>query len=184
MGRGVRQRKPFAHGGPAVIFAVDDQVLESVRPEIERIVAELGHEVPYKIVRASELTDPNTEADFWFGAPPATRPGFTVLCVTLSQQVFEQNDSTGVIYRDGKQLWPEAPVAIATPALGIVGELRLLHDGALLFVAGAQGGDQARITGIPTITGLFAKPKLKPGWRKSDRSWLAAAAQVLGPEMH
>lgn len=67
MGRGVRQRKPFAHGGPALIFAVDDEVLESVRPEIERIVAELGHEVPYEIVRASELADPNTEADFWFG---------------------------------------------------------------------------------------------------------------------
>ena len=103
--------------------------------------------------------------------------------MTLSQQVFEQSDSTGAIYRDGKEVWPEAPVTMATPALGIVGELRLLHDGALLFLAGVQDGDRARVTGIPTITGLFAQPKLKPGWRKSDKSWLAAAAQVLGPEM-
>lgn len=42
LGRGVHPRKPFSHGGPAVIFAVDDEVLETVRPEIERIVAELG----------------------------------------------------------------------------------------------------------------------------------------------
>jgi len=183
MGRGVRQRKPFTHGGPALIFAVDDEMIDALRPAIERIVSELGDEVPYEIVRASELADPNTEADFWLGAPPATRPGFTVLCVTLSQQVFEQNDTTGAIYRDGKEVWPEAPVAMATPALGIVGELRLLHDGALLFVGGIDDGDRARVTGIPMISGLFAQPTLKPGWKKSDKSWLAAAAQVLGPEM-
>jgi hypothetical protein len=104
MGRGVHPRKPFTHGGPAVIFAVDDEVLESVRPEIECIVTELGDEVPYEIVRASELANPDTDADFWFGAPPPKRPGFTLLCVTNAQQVPEQKDSTGAIYRDGREV--------------------------------------------------------------------------------
>jgi hypothetical protein len=102
---------------------------------------------------------------------------------THAQQVFEQNDSTGAICRDGQEVWPEAPVAIATPALGTVGELRLLHNGALLFVAADADGTRTRVTAIPLITGLFAQPRLEPGGSKSDKSWLAVAVQILGPEM-
>jgi hypothetical protein len=178
MGKGMRSRTPLTRGGPAVIIAIDDEVLEAA-PEIERIVAALGTDVPYEVVRASELASPDTDADFWLGAAPERRAGFTLLCVTHAQQVFEQNDSTGAIYRDRAEVWPDAPIAMATPALAIVGELRLLHDGALLF----RTGDRVRVTGIPMITGLFAQPILKSDDGRSEARWLEAAARALGPEM-
>jgi len=82
MGRGTGSRKPFTHGGRAVIFAIGDALFDELRPHALAATQAAVPGIPVEIVRASTLTDPNTEADFWFGTPPARRPGFTLLCRT------------------------------------------------------------------------------------------------------
>jgi hypothetical protein len=180
MGRGTRSRQPLTHGGRAVIFAIEDAIFDELRPQV---IEAAGAGFPGRAIevrRASELKDPSTEADLWFGSPPPRRPGFALLCETLAGQIFEQQVGSGAIYRDGNEVWPEAPVAIDTPMLDVHGEFRLLHDGAMLFQA-ADG--RLRITGISLITGLFSHPTLGPLHFPVDSKWFDVAAGALGPGM-
>jgi hypothetical protein len=190
MGRGTARRTPFTHGGPKIIIALDGDLSAAVSAEVqealERILsalrAETGDDVEVEYVAASSLADPNTEADFWFGVAPTARPGFTLLFVSGMQQVFEQSDSTGAIYRDDVEVWPEAPVSMAMPTEGVVGELQLLRDGALLFYRPSDG--HMRITTIPTITGLYSLPKLQPGWDQHEQAWIDTARQALARRLN
>jgi len=180
MDKATGSRKPFTHGGTAVIFAIDDTLFDELRPHALAAAQAAIPGIPVEIVRASTLKDPNTEADFWFGLPPARRPGFTLLCQTQAGEIFEQQLATGAIYRDGKEVWPEAPVAIGTPMLDVHGKFHFLHDGLMLFQA-ADG--RVRVTGIPLITGLYEHPTLRPPYFPVDSRWFDRAAEVLGSGM-
>jgi hypothetical protein len=185
MGRGTAKRTPFTRGGPKFIVALDADLPASVSAEVQqavdRIVSELraqtGRDLEIEFVAASSLEDPNIDADFWFGRPPKPRPGYTLLFISALKHVFEQDDSTGAIHRDGIEVWPEAPVSMAMPTEGTVGDLQMLRDGALLFYRSSD--DHMRITTIPTITGLYHMPRLKPGWNQREQAWVETARRAL-----
>ena len=113
-----------------------------------------------RIVRASELRDPNTEADLYYGHYTRATPdcGKVVEYVTDGRvDRFGQDRRTGAVYRGGKLLWPSAPIAVANMSGGAA--LSAGVDAAPFFA----DGPQIRITTIPNIFAVIAQfPRALP----------------------
>ena len=183
MGRGASGRKPFSSGGPRLIVAVDDDVSAQARAAIAQTIG--GHGVEIEIVPAAELSDPNSEADFYFGAYKPATPN----CERVLQYLefpgrfvdFEQDQDTGAVYRNGMQVWPTAPIAVKCVSWRPHPELSALslEDWALLFA----DGERIRITTIPDVLLHIRSFKTRaPGRGESIPSdWIARAEQQLKP---
>ena len=167
------RRIPFTFGGPRVIVAIDDAAYERLRPAITELIAEIG--LPLECVRASELARPHTESDLYFGAYVPSRPGCVRLFQTAALETFEQAPS-GAILRDGRQVWPEAPVATGRPRADIDGALVEGEEAALLFVTPPR----VRVTATGPILALFQQPTLKAGAGVPD--WLQLARSARPPD--
>ena len=183
MGRGTRPpRKPRALGGDKLIIAVDDMVFDDYTSS--RRSREFGADDDVEVVRASSLADPNTQADFWFGKYEPTTPACQQIATFMHLGrpcLFEQDRSTGAVYRDGALVWPNAPLAVTNMAGGT--ELRPLTDAALLF----SQGEQVRITTVPdcliVVRQLRQRPlapseALLPDWIDRARRMLSGGAPL------
>jgi hypothetical protein len=169
------RRVPFTLGGPRVIVAIDDDAYERFLPVVSQVVADIG--LPFTCVRASELDSPHTESDLYFGAYVPSRPGCVRLFQTTALEIFEQAPS-GAILRDGRQVWPEAPVATGRPRADVEGELVEGEDGALLFVTLPR----LRVTATGPIFVLFQQPTLKFGSKVKVADWLRLARVAQRPD--
>jgi len=167
-------RVPFTLGGPRVIVAIDDDAYERFLPMVTELIAKIG--LPSTFVRASELESPHTESDLYFGAYVPSRPGCVRLFQTTALEIFEQAPS-GAILRNGRQVWPEAPVATGRPRADVEGELVEGEEAALLFVTPPR----ARVTATGPIFVLFQQPKVKAGAKVPDWLTLARSAQPPDP---
>ena len=164
---------PFTLGGPVVIIAIDDVAFEHLRPAIEEAFAQSG--APIEFVRASELTSPHAESDLYFGAYVPSRPGCVRLFQTAALETFEQAPN-GAILRNGRQVWPEAPVATGRPRADVEGALVVGEEAALLFVTPPR----VRVTSTGPIFMLYQQPTLKAGATIPD--WLSLARSARGPD--
>src|SRR5205085_7340142 len=113
-------------------------------------------------------------ADFYLGRYVPSRPGCVRLFQTSALETYEQAPD-GAVLRDGRQVWPEAPVATGRPVAGIPGELLAGEEGAFLFVTGAH----VRVTVTGPIMVLYRQPTLKPGRSLAD--WLSVARSMIPP---
>lgn len=167
------RRVPFTLGGPSVIVAIDDDAYERFLPAVTELIAKMG--VPLECVRASELANPSAESDLYFGAYVPSRPGCVRLFQTTALETFEQAPG-GAILRDGRQVWPEAPVAMGRPQANIEGGLVVGEEAALLFVTPPR----MRVTSTGPILILFQQPTLKTGATMPD--WLTLARSARAPD--
>ena len=167
------RRVPFTLGGPRVIVAIDDDAYERFLPVVTELIAEIG--LPLACVRASELANPHTESDLYFGAYVPSRPGCVRLFQTTALEIFEQAPG-GAILRDGRQVWPEAPVATGRPRADVEGELVEGEEAALLFVTPPR----VRVTATGPIFVLFQQPTVKAGAKVAD--WLTLARSARPPD--
>ena len=165
---------PFTLGGPRVIVAIDDDAYERLLPAITALIAEIG--LPLECVRASELAHPHTESDLYFGAYVPTQAGCVRLFQTAALETFEQAPS-GAILRDGRQVWPEAPVATGRPRADVEGVLVEGEEAALLFVTPPR----VRVTAAGPILVLFQQPTLKASATIPDWLQLARSARPADP---
>lgn len=178
MSRGTSDRVPFTQGGPQVFVAVDDDSYDILAGPLLGLLTDLGE--PYVIVRASELGDPATQSDFWFGHYEPSAPDRQLLFVTESLERYEQ-DGAGLVYMDGQLAWPAPPVAFGNPRTCTVGELSLFHEAAIFFSGpeDARGLRQIRIRTIGRLMQLVRPPRVVPGW--IDPDWLQTARKAMEP---
>lgn len=167
--RGGAPRVPFTLGGPVVIVAIDDDDFERIPPEVNELHGAVGAPVEY--VRASTLANPHLEADFYLRLYVPSHPGCVRLFQTTSLELYEQAPD-GAIFRNGRQVWPEAPVATGRPSANVEGELVQGEDAALLFCTLPH----VRITVTGPLLVLFRQPRLKndgdvmPDWLEEARA--------------
>ena len=187
MGKGDSSRRiPLSLGGPELIVAIDDDAFDDLAPRVGGALAEPGT-APLRIVRASELTDPNTEADLYYGRYRPSTPGCEKILDYVSAghfDQFEQDHATGAVYRSGKLVWPSAPLAVANMNGGPV--LEAGADAALYFASGLQ----IRITTIPdvfvvarqfTTRAAEVGESIMPTWIEQARAALADSSKPHRP---
>lgn len=165
--------KPMTLGGPEFIIAIDDEHFDRMAPIVREAFGRDG--LPLSIVLASTLANPYGDSDLYYGAYRPTEPGFVRLYQTSALETFEQAPD-GRIFRQGKQVWPEAPVAIGRPTANIEDLLVQGEDAALCFVT----GERLRITHSGTLLFLWCQPKVKTGPRPTG--WLAIARRNRGSD--
>lgn len=183
MGKGARPRHiAKSMGGPVWIIAVDDDVFDAMAASVSEALARVG---PVQVVRASEFSDPATQADLYYGGyQPTTLDCQKILDYSApSGQVwqFEQDAKTGAVYRRGTLVWPTAPLAVQRfdTALAPAG----ICDMALYFAKGRQN----RVTSIPDVlvvhrpftTRLPAVDEVVvPNWSEHARAMLSPTGQT------
>lgn len=177
MGKGTGQRRPFTLGGAELVVALDDDEYERVARTGPR---ELGG-VPVVYVRASALTDPDRQSDFYFARYVPTTPTCEQI-VTYGHlgrpALFEQDRNGGAVYRAGAQVWPTAPVALWNARTGGF-ELVPGTDAALLFL----DGERVRITTIPDTLMVRGQFSVRPLAESEDipSDWTQRSAESLHP---
>jgi hypothetical protein len=153
VGKGTNSRLPFTLGGPEFIVAIEDERFDELAARFSAAVRVLG-DAPVVVVRASDVDDPNKDADLYIGAyVPTTRDCHKVLEYVSGRSfgLFEQDRSSGAVYRSGRLVWPSAPVAVTNLRGG--SQIEVGTDAALLFMQGPQ----IRITTIPDVL-LVVRP--------------------------
>lgn len=172
MGKGART-KPFTLGGPALIVAVDDEDLAALEPALREVLGDRG--VPVEVVPASALANPHAEADFYFGRYHPTEPGAVRIFQTAACEIFEQAPD-GRILRDGRQVWPEPPVATGRPTANVAGALVQGESAALCFWT----SNRLRVTVTGPLLVLWRQPVLCEG--TAPPGWLDLARRGTAPE--
>ena len=170
--RSTPDRRPWTLGGWRLLVAVDDQDLASLVGSLRQCLDGTG--MAYVIVPASTLANPHLDADLYVGAHVPSAPGRIRLFQTTSLETYEQAPN-GAIFRNGHQVWPEAPAEIGRPTSELLGPLVQGEDAALLFVSGPR----LRITVAGPILMLHAQPRTKHG--PTCAGWLKAARQSIPP---
>jgi len=179
MGKGSGQRRPFSLGGAEVIVAIDDDAFMEFEPDARRLLATGSPGIPIRIVRASTLTDPASEADLYIGRYIPTTPDCQLVLEYISAgriERFEQDARSGAVYRAGKLVWPSAPIETVNPDGGV--SLTPGADAALLFVEGRH----SRITTIPDVLLVHRQFHVRrpsaddAGW---PRDWIERARAAL-----
>lgn len=171
MGKGTGPKaRPYTLGGSAVLVAIDDDLFDAQAPTIREVFE--TNQMPFELVRASTLADPNTQADFYFGRYVPTAPDCERVLTCVSDGrflLFEQDKRSGAVYRGGRLVWPSAPLVVTTFDGG--------RDDALLFAQGRQ----CRITTIPDVILRYrAFTTRAPGPDEViTQDWIERAAALL-----
>ncbi len=171
---------PFARGGPELLIAVGAGDYEQFVADHMHLLA-LGGTPPIRIVRTSELTDPDNEADVVFARYTAKSPGRRMLFSTIELETYEQ-DEAGLIYCDDELVKPTPPVAFGEPRSRSPGVLRRFREAVLLFSVPGPGAGYHSLTVCPTrpILDLVAFPRVSA--RPFDPDWLEKAHAWMAPE--
>lgn len=174
MGSGMSgPRTPFSLGGPVFIVAVEDADFRESDPKLRGTIDGLG--APYEFVRASELANPHLESDLYLGTYKPSGLGFVRIFQTARLETFEQGPD-GRMFRDGRPLWPEAPVATGRPSANRAGPLAVGQDAALCFWTSGR----LRITLTGPLLFVWRQPKLKSG--NAPKDWMQRARENLAPD--
>jgi hypothetical protein len=195
MGKGLTAaRKPYTHGGDRIIVAVEDELFD--QPEtvekIRSIVDRLAHGGPSaEVLPASAFADPDTEADFWLGAPPEpSEPGRKVLWMTEAREVYEQ-DERRIVYMkapngEWSEVWPLPPAAFGNPRTmrSGRGSLETFNEAAMFFMAPTDDGRtfRVRIRAMGVLFNLLQEPATTDVSIPAEfDDWLQRARAVLEP---
>ena len=187
--RGANPRSLAAASLDEVVIAIDDDLFDELIQGAREIM-ENRPGPPVRFVRASELKDPNTEAALWFGRYVPTAPDRHKLFTTEALELYEQ-DTEGVIYKDGEMAWPTPPVAFGYPRTRVEGQLRHLHEAALLFSGPSEqpGSHAVRIRMTGRLLDLGGEPPstapgfIQPGWlEQAHQAMLPFGPDIAPPE--
>jgi hypothetical protein len=172
-----------------ILIAIDDDYFDELVQGVREIM-ESRPGPPVRFVRASELGDPNTEAVLWFGCYVPTAPGRHKIFTTEALELYEQ-DTDGLVYKDGEMAWPTPPVAFGNPRTRVEGQLRHLHEAALLFSGPSErpGSHAVRIRMTGRLLDLGGEPPrtapgfIQPGWlEQAHQAMLPFGPDIAPPE--
>lgn len=174
MGRGTSTRVPFSAGGRDIVIAIDDDGFDQIASRLREVLADFPQ--PYVVVRASELSDPDSQSDFWLGRNTPTAPDRELLWITEAFERYEQS-ADGLIFCDGELVWPSPPTAFGNPRTREEGKLRLFHEAALYFSSPERGRARTRMIG--RLLQFNQPPRITPG--SVAEGWLDAAHERMKP---